>query len=475
MGIAALRSILDPAKAAQLREFNRYLLIFKIVVLLGVFSCPFWLSGLFFTSPRDYSYLSSLVCVPLLAIVCAAAVAHVSQGDPYLRWLLSAGLVAHMAFSSLCLWLGFLLYGARLDAFHYWTMGLQLVSQFDVIGWSAFHPPYWSTNLINNIAGVIMLFIGDGLPALFITFALAALWGSYFFYRAFVITFPQGDRWLFGLLVTLLPSILYWASPLGKDALAQLFIGITCYGFAKFARWHNGLSALVCILGIGGMLAVRAHIAAMLAMGVVVPYAFGRTQQRSPAIMAAKVILVPLFFAGTFFLAKEAGRFVGIKNDDISGGVERVDSLSRNTQIGGSTFNSGSSLPVRVVESPFLLFRPFPWEVHNAISAVAAVESGGLLLLFWWRRRVIWSVLRQWRNPYVGFILIYCLEFSVAYSAATSNFGILVRERIMMVPFALMLVCAKPRSAVEPVRPTMRRRPSFRVSTSVRETSQVRS
>jgi hypothetical protein len=472
MGIMASRTIYDPSKLAQLRDFRRYSLILKVVVLSGVFTSPFWLAALFFTSPRDYSYLTSLVCVPLLAIVCAAALAHVSQGDSYLRWLLGAGLVAHMAFSSLCLWMGFALYGANLDAFHYWTMGLQVVQQFSIVGWSAFHPPYWSSNLINNIAGFIMLFIGDGLPTLFITFALAALWGSYFFYRAFVIAFPQGDRWLFGILVTLLPSILYWASPLGKDALAQLSIGVACYGFARYARRSDPLSPLICMLGIGGMLAVRAHIAPMLGMGMVIPYAFSQ-RKRSSTNMAMKILLVPLFLAGTVFLAKEASHFVGMKSEDISGGIERADSLARNTGLGGSSFNSGASLPVRVAEAPFLLFRPFPWEIHNAISAVASIESAGMLLIFWSRRREIRSAIRRWRDPYVGFILIYCLEFSIAYAAATSNFGILVRERIMMVPLALMLVCATPRSAVKAVRPATQKNPWPQVPVSVRRTSHV--
>jgi len=456
MGITTSRTIYNPAQWALILEIRRYTLISKLVVISGVFSCPFWLSALFFTSPRDYSYLSSLVVVPLLAVICMGMVTHVSQGDPFLRWLLGAGLVAHMAFSSLCLWLGFLLYGATLDAFHYWTIGLARMQDFSVIGWSAFHPPYTSTNLINNIAGVIMLFTGDGLPALFITFALMALWGGYFFYRAFIIAFPEGDRWLFGLLVILLPSILYWSSPLGKDALAQFCIGIASYGLARYHREHNAFSAIICILGIGGMMAVRAHIAAMLAMGVVIPYAFSKTRG-GPMSMVAKIFVLPLFLLGTFFLVTKAEQLVGLKNNSVAGSIEQADTLTRNTQTGGSSFNEGASLPVRIAESPFLLFRPFPWEIHNPVAAAASLESAGLLLLCWRRRRSIRSTLSHWRDPYVGFILIYVLEFSIAYAAATSNFGILVRERIMMLPFVLMLICATPKATIEASRLPMRK------------------
>jgi hypothetical protein len=76
------------------------------------------------------------------------------------------------------------------------------------------------------------------------------------------------------------------------------------------------------------------------------------------------------------------------------------------------------------------------------MAAVAAVEALGLLWFAWKRRRSFLAALRRWREPFITFILMYSLLFSVAFAAATSNFGILVRERIMMVPLLLMLFCA---------------------------------
>src|SRR5271154_119221 len=101
MGIPTLRTIHDPMKASQLRNIGRYALLIKLLAVLYILTCPFWLGILFFSSPRDYSYTSSLICVPLLAIACAAAVGHVTQSDPYLRRLLLTGLVAHTAASGI--------------------------------------------------------------------------------------------------------------------------------------------------------------------------------------------------------------------------------------------------------------------------------------------------------------------------------------------------------------------------------------
>jgi hypothetical protein len=87
---------------------------------------------------------------------------------------------------------------------------------------------------------------------------------------------------------------------------------------------------------------------------------------------------------------------------------------------------------------------------------------------------MIWSTIRQWRNPYTLFILVFCLLFSVAFAVATSNFGILVRERVMMVPIALMLVCAKPKS-FKVRRLTTVRRSFLRVSAPIPNVDQIQS
>jgi hypothetical protein len=456
MGAFASRTIYDPVTAGLLRDIRRYTLIINIFGVFAVASCPFWLGALFFTSPRDYSYTSSLVCVPLLAIVSYAGVAHVAQGKRYLKRLLSAGLVAHMAVSSVYLWMGFYVYGAAVDAFHYWTVGGELTRDFSVVGWSAFHPPYWSTNLINNISGIMMLLIGDGLPTLFITFALAAFWGAFFFYRAFEIALPEGDKWLYGLLIFLSPSILFWSSSLGKDALAQLFVGVTCYGFARLNHRAGVKGVLLCAAGLGGVLLVRAHVAAMLAMGMTFPYALGKSKGKG-VNKIVKVLIIPILLGGTYFLVSQAGRFLGVEGTNAAGGIEKVNTITKNNQVGGGSFNEESSLPIRIAESPFLVFRPFPWEVHSAMAAVASIESTGWLLLCFSRRRVIWFALKHWRDPYIGFILTYSVIFSVVFAAASSNFGIVVRQRIMMVPLALMLICLREKRAILPSRRAFKR------------------
>ena len=451
MGIPATRAIHESMKIALSRNIAQYSRVINLVAFASITTSPLWLAALFFTNPRDYSYISSLICVPLLAVVGAVVIAHLTQGDSYLRRLLMTSLIAHMFASSLFLWVGIAIYGGVADAFHYWTIGLDLANMFPIVGWSAFQPPYWSSNLIFNLCGLAALLVGDALPTLFIASSFISLAGGYLFYRAFVIAFPDGDRWLCGLLLLLMPSILFWSSFIGKDALIQFFIALTCLGFAELTQRSSLRGIVYCAIGLIGTMMVRAHVAAMLAIALTFPYTVGKSRIGGTN-KAVKIILIPALCAGTLFFLTQAQNFLNANIDSDNSSVHsgrstsavgEANNVTKNSQFGGSAFNQGTALSMRIAESPFLLFRPFPWEMHTPMALAAAFESAGLMYLCWKRRHAIGLTLRQWRNPYVGFLVMYCVIFTITFGGAISNFGILLRQRIMMTPVVLMLICAK--------------------------------
>ncbi len=443
--MSAIATLARDIKPAENVARRRYGLTVRLIALGCILSSPVWLWALFFSAAQDV-YAPSLIVVPLVVLGCVVTFMPLWRGNPYLKQLLSTGILARLAAVSLYIWIGVFVYDTSVDSFHYWSVGRQRVADFSVVGWSTFQPPFWNTNLINNICGFVMLAIGDTLPGLFVLFTLAALWGGYLFYRAFCIAFPTGDIALYGMLALLLPSNLFWSSAIGKDALAQLFIGLAAFGFAKVCQRLETRSILTCAMGTAGVLAVRPHIAAMLGVAFTLPFALGKSRGGWKNL-AAKIVLVPILVGASLLLISQASEFVGLETADSQSSIETVDRLTKSTQIGGSAFNADQSLPMRIAESPFLMFRPFPWEVSGGMSAVASVEALGLLWFAWKRRRRMLAALRNWREPFVAFILVYSLIFSVAFAAATSNFGILVRERIMMVPLLLMLFCAR----LEPV------------------------
>src|SRR5271156_472275 len=99
MGIPVTRAIHDRIRMAPPRNVTRYLQIIKLVMAVLIITSPFWLAILLFTNRQEYSFTWSFVFVPLLGIVAALAITHFTQGDFYLRRLLMAALLAHMAAS----------------------------------------------------------------------------------------------------------------------------------------------------------------------------------------------------------------------------------------------------------------------------------------------------------------------------------------------------------------------------------------
>jgi hypothetical protein len=176
------------------------------------------------------------------------------------------------------------------------------------------------------------------------------------------------------------------------------------------------------------------------------PYVVGRSRAGNTR-KVTKIILIPVLLGATYFLVTQARIFLYSKtsSNETASAFQEANIVTSKSQIGGSAFNQGKSFSVRIAESPFMMFRPFPWEIHNSLALASAAESFCLILFCLVRRREIWSTLQHWRDPYVGFLLVYSIIFSIAFGASISNFGILARQRIMMMPLIFMVICAQPK------------------------------
>ena len=214
-------------------------------------------------------------------------------------------------------------------------------------------------------------------------------------------------------------------------------LGLAAFGTARVLTgrpWRG-----IALAGLAMWLAaiVRAHVAGMVVLGLVVVAVglLGRTQS-----------------------------YLVEKGIDPQDGVTSVlAETQRRTNQGGSNFQAPST-GVSLAKLPFaavtILFRPFPFEVHNAQAAITALESSLLLCLTLARRRAIWHAVRHLRRwPYVAFILVYSGLFVVAFSSI-ANFGILARERTQLLPFFLVLLAvpaSRPRPASTPAATPERR------------------
>jgi hypothetical protein len=179
----------------------------------------------------------------------------------------------------------------------------------------------------------------------------------------------------------------------------------------------------------------------MLFAGLSAAQLFRPTRARAMGILRKLSGIVVLGGAAAV-LATQSATFLGI--DDLSWQAvsHTLSWRSSLTVEGGSEFTptpitSLAGVPMAVIT---VLFRPFPWEAHNLKLFFQGLEGVFLLTLTvaaWPRLRGIPRFVR--RNPYVLFVMVYSSAFIVAFSGF-GNFGVLARQRVLMLPFFLVLL-----------------------------------
>lgn len=419
----------------------RSTVLLHMLGLMLLFSSPFWLVGLYYGDPY-FPATNEIAVLPMLIGIALVAVVAVSRRDSFLGHLMFVGLMLKLVACAASLYLGLRVYNGATDAVGYIANGRHIAEVYRLTGQLRFLEPFWSSNFIRNATGVICIVLGPSMVNATVFFALLGFWGQYLAFRAFRIAYPQGDARLAGLLLFLLPSIVFWPSAIGKDALALLFIGLTSYGYARLDRSSSGRGVVMALPGLFGLLCVRPHVAGMLAMAFVVPYAFATGKLRASGIALRLASVVLLIFSTAYF-ARSAQEFIGV--NELSQTETFLQRAQHNSNYGSSAFGTASPA-ARILAAPVLFFRPFPWEVHNLQAAIAAGE--GLLLLvigLRYHRQVIGTIRRFRQSAFTFFILIFLVEFSITFSAAISNFGLLTRERVMAAPLLVILICITPK------------------------------
>jgi len=396
-----------------------------------------------FTARSNYDWQGLIIVVAavgILSIFLIPRLAKIEAGGFLLR-ILACGLVLKLVFAMIRSWVAFGLYEGIADVTDYDSFGT-IISQHIWRGEFDQVAPFLEggTNFLNFFTGVTYSIIGPTLYGAYIVYAFLAFLGSYFFYKAFRLAAPQGNYKLYAILIFLFPSILFWPNGIGKDALIFLFIGLFAYGSAQLTR--DRLQGLIPLaLGTLGVLLIRPHIATMLAIALVLAFLVRGVGKRG--VRPATYIIVLLVVSGVvWFLIPIAMAFVGLEKlspDEVFSALQLQQSL---------TYQGGSAFQVMDITKPWtfpmgvvtLLFRPFPWEAHNFQALVQSLEGVLFIGIVLWRIKSIGKALAaSISNTYARYLLIYIIVFVFSFSII-SNFGILARERSMLLPFVFMLI-----------------------------------
>jgi len=401
---------------------------------------------------QTYNIYGSLVVVPIVVAIDLLIIAKVISRNPdeaWLPWVLILGFFGKTVGTFARYWVAYVAYGGQADAERYnvYASYQHTLWRQGIIQWA------WAgkqgTDMMEIITTAIYTVIGGAPLAGFFVFASLAFWGAYLIYRSFRIALPKADHRRFALLIFLLPSMLYWPSSIGKESWLLLFVGVAALGAARYFTDRAG-SLWLLALGALGMAAVRPHVAVLIFAAMFAAQMFRPTGGTVGGHLRKVIGVAALGLAGVV-LAQASARFLGIDDFSLQAISDSVDWSSGQTQQGGSEFT-----PVEL-DSPLgvlmafvtVLFRPFPFEIGNSPMLVQSFEGLfliGLTIASWKRLRGLPRMLRG--NPFLWFVIIYIIGFVLAF-AGFANFGILARQRSLMLPFFLMLLSLpRPRDAL---------------------------
>ena len=420
---------------------------------------------------------SALLVGTGLVLVSVPLVSRAARADgwelaaPVLWTAIGAKLVACW----LRYWVAFDVYHGSTDSLGYHKAGEAIAAGL-WHGQLTLDGPPIGTEALETATGLVYAVIGPTLLGGYLVFGWLALWGCWMCYRALRIAVPDARTHRYAALVLFLPSLLYWPSSIGKEALMLLGIGAVALGVAKLTSGHTapgsghgtGLSPLVGGLVLTGL--IRPHVAVLLAAGVFLAYVVRRPRRRTLTSPVSHVVGLAAAGLVVLVLVSAAARFLKVDEVNATAIRDTLEATAERTATGGSEFaaqpvTSVADMPTALAT---VIFRPWPWEAHNAQALVASVESVVLLLLVVWGwRRLVALPRLVLREPYVAFAVTYVLLFVYAFSTF-GNFGLLVRERVQVLPLVLLLPClpllrrrapARSRPVVERVRAPAEVRP----------------
>jgi hypothetical protein len=379
------------------------------------------------------------ISIPILR---SAAVRH---GERALLALFIAGLLLRIVGAVVRSYVDFEVYAGASDATYYHQSGVTLADKFGRGDFDTGYSSLTGTDFIRWLTGVIYVVIGPSRLAGFIFFAGLGFWGSYFFFRAFTIAFPEGRTRAYARLIFLLPSFLFWPSSIGKDAWMMCFLGLAAFGAARFLSGKPLRGLVVAAAGLWFAAIVRPHIAGILgialATAVVVRVPAEKRGHLAPIARGITFMTVGLL---AFLLVGRTQAFLTDLGVDTSGGVTSVlEQTSERASYGGSYIapsiaTSPRRVPMAVVT---VLYRPLLIDAHNTQALATGLETTFLLALSFVRFRWMLGAVRHVRRrPYLALCAANTV-LMIFILSNLANFGLLARQRIQFLPFFLVWLC----------------------------------
>ncbi|HEV8632298.1 MAG TPA: hypothetical protein VGV61_18435, partial [Thermoanaerobaculia bacterium] len=318
---------------------------------------------------------------------------------------------------------------------------------------------WWGTPFMEKLSGLAVTLTGPSRLAAALLFSMLTFAGLCLMLAAFARGSGAGVARLYAPWLWLWPSLVYWPSTIGKEAVAIFALGLVTYGFVGSGRQIRWLPFLA---GFALAFAIRPHMAVVIAVAALASRWLA-SWQRFDARRFVEAMLFVVLTAGA--LAAMSASF-DLGDPEVGGARGFIAARAQKTSGGGSAI---AQVPLGVLGIPFALanvwLRPFPWEFHNATSLFAALEMVLLWAAIWRHRRGVGVVLREWRRSrLLTFALPLLLAYSVMIGLSFANLGLIARQRTPVFPFLFMVLAVAALARAGAAAPALPNAPEHLVS-----------
>lgn len=323
------------------------------------------------------------------------------------------------------------------------------LSYFDV---TTGYPSYWrepSTSFVVQITTVLTIL---GLRS-FVPTTILMSWISFIgiwnLYRVFLNEFPKLSRQM-AIAIFFIPSMLFWGSGILKDTITLSATGYFVYAFYKGFIIRENLirNTIVLIISAYIIIVVKAYIFIALLPGVMIWWTGNIISRIRGRFL--KYSMAPLFLIFTIsgayllliYMGSSFGKFSAdqileravISQRDLKSDWYRGNSFD----IGDFDSSIGSILSVSHRAVIAGAFRPFITEANNIMMFISGLENLFFLILFirvLFLTRIVGFFKYFTKHPLLTFSLIFSTFFFFSVGLSSSNFGSLVRYKILAIPF----------------------------------------
>lgn len=420
----------------------------------------------------SFDIWGALIFLPVYGVLGVALVGRLFQGElqPAVKPLLW-GLPVKAAGAAARYWVGFEAYGGGIDAGRYHESAIVKSGEI----WSGERPvtdvipSHTGTLFVDDCTAFVYTISGGSQLGGFLTFSFFAYIGIVFIVRAAAVALPGLALKKFAWLCVVFPSIVYWPSSIGKEALVLFGLGIGTYGIAVLLARRQWTSSIILItIGLGFTALIRPHMAGIW-IAAALPAIFLATvftmragkRDGGHASSAGLVFILIIATAAFGLIASFTLRFLETPSysseSTTSGSVTDIfaETARRTAQAGSNYVPPSVANPV---QWPYAIartiFRPLPIEAVGIAQLVSAAEIMALAVLYAWSWRRLRGLPKALMSqPFVVFAVTAILLSGLAF-ASFANLGILTRQKTLIFPFLLLLACLptpKESRAAEPV------------------------